>query len=114
MTMVLVALLLMGLFILFMDYKEKVPETSQEEVKEDENTTFEAFADHYRLTPKEQYVMHALLKSDAKLKVIAEEINTSERMIYRYMNQLYVKTGAENRAGLVKSYYDYEKNRSLS
>ncbi|WP_026524042.1 helix-turn-helix transcriptional regulator [Butyrivibrio sp. MB2005] len=114
MTMVLVALLLMGLFILFMDYKEKVPETSQEEVKEDENTTFEAFADHYRLTPKEQDVMHALLKSDAKLKVIAEEINTSERMIYRYMNQLYVKTGAENRAGLVKSYYDYEKNRSLS
>ena len=68
---------------------------------------FDMFAEEFNLTPKERDVLEVLLKSDAKMKVLAEEVGVSERMMYRYMNQLYCKTDAESRAGLVKVYYDF-------
>ena len=68
---------------------------------------FDMFAEEFNLTPKERDVLEVLLKSDAKMKVLAEEVGVSERMMYRYMNQLYYKTDAESRAGLVKVYYDF-------
>ena len=59
----------------------------------------------YELTPRESDVLSCILESDESMKVIATKLNISERMLYRYMKQLYEKTGTESRAGLVKSYY---------
>lgn len=61
----------------------------------------------YELTPREKDVMKCLLESDESMKIIADKLEISERMLYRYMKQLYEKTGTENRIGLVKSYYEY-------
>ena len=66
-----------------------------------------AYSLNYELTPREKDVMKSLLESDESMKIIAEKLEISERMLYRYMNQLYEKTGTENRTGLVKSYYEY-------
>ncbi len=84
---------------------ENKTDVSEEEKKED---FFKAFVEKYRLTPRETQVIRAILTSDAKLKVLAEDIGVSERMIYRYMTQLYEKLGTDTRAGIVKTYYDFE------
>lgn len=73
---------------------------------------FDAFAGYYRLTPREREVMYTILHSDDKIKTIASEIGLSDRMVYRYMNQLYEKMGTENRAGLMKVYFDFESKYS--
>ena len=68
-----------------------------------------AFILEYQLTPREGDVIKCLLESDESMKIIAGELEISERMLYRYMKQIYEKTGTENRTGLVKSYYEYIK-----
>lgn len=60
------------------------------------------------MTPREGDVIKCLLESDTSMKVIADQLEISERMLYRYMKQLYEKTGTENRAGLIKSYYEHD------
>jgi len=80
---------------------------------EEEKSPEQQFYDYisqYHLTPRESDVLEVLLHSDASMKDVAEKIGISERMLYRYMNQLYAKTGTESRVGLVKDYF--EKNRS--
>ena len=68
--------------------------------------SFSSFCDLHGFTPRERDVMNLLLRSDESMKNISSELGISERMLYRYMNNLYEKTGAENRAGLVKKYYE--------
>ncbi len=88
-----------------------VSEKNTDDIFADEKPTkeqiFSEFAAHYRLTPRECDVMQEILKSDAKIKTVATEIGLSDRMVYRYMNQLYQKLGAENRAGILKVWFDY-------
>ena len=61
----------------------------------------------YELTPRESDVLKCIMSTEKSMKDIAEELQISERMLYRYMKQLYQKTGTETRAGLVKAYYEY-------
>ncbi len=67
---------------------------------------FNKFCDDRRMTPRERDVMRLLLNSDKNMKLLAEQLGISERMLYRYMNSLYEKVGTENRAGLVRKYYE--------
>ena len=67
---------------------------------------FLAFTKAYHFTPRECDVLKELLTSDDTMKNIAEALGISERMLYRYMNNLYQKTGAETRAALMKLYYE--------
>ena len=67
---------------------------------------FGDFCDLHGYTPRERDVMNLLLRSDESMKNISVALGISERMLYRYMNSLYEKTGTENRAGLVKKYYE--------
>lgn len=67
---------------------------------------FLAFTEKYHFTPRECDVLKELLTSDDTMKNIAEALGISERMLYRYMNNLYQKTGAETRAALMKLYYE--------
>ena len=67
---------------------------------------FLAFTKKYHFTPRECDVLKELLTSDDTMKNIAEALGISERMLYRYMNNLYQKTGVETRAALMKLYYE--------
>ena len=81
---------------------EKDPATNENVEAED---PFESFCEIHNLTPRERDVMKLLLESDESMKIVSEKLGISERMLYRYMNSLYEKVGAENRAGLVKRYF---------
>lgn len=82
---------------------EKEPEGNKNVEAED---PFVSFCDIHNLTPRERDVMQQLLESDESMKIVSAKLGISERMLYRYMNNLYEKVGAENRAGLVKRYYE--------
>ncbi|MBQ9199811.1 MAG: helix-turn-helix transcriptional regulator [Lachnospiraceae bacterium] len=92
-----------GEWILFESDEALQSIESKEEATQKE---FMNYASTYELTPRECDVLKCILNSDESMKIIAEQLGISERMLYRYMNQLYEKTGAENRAGLVKKYYE--------
>lgn len=81
---------------------EKDPAANETVEAED---PFESFCEIHNLTPRERDVMKLLLESDESMKIVSEKLGISERMLYRYMNSLYEKVGAENRAGLVKRYF---------
>lgn len=67
---------------------------------------FLAFTERYHFTPRECDVLKELLTNDDTMKNISEQLGISERMLYRYMNNLYQKTGVETRAALMKLYYE--------
>lgn len=99
--------ILMCMFLLlYLDGQNKSDKSPalNEDVKAED--PFEAFCDIHNLTPRERDVMQQLLESDESMKTISTMLGISERMLYRYMNSLYEKVGAENRAGLVKRYYE--------
>ncbi len=103
----ILGVILCGLFMLLYLLKEKgVEEAVIEESAPDEENLFEIFCGESNLTPREKDVMRLLLQSDENMKTLSEELGISERMLYRYMNSLYTKIGADNRAGLVKKYYE--------
>lgn len=91
---------------------EQKPDSSDSSQKKEEleRKRFTAYVLKHDLTPRESDVMQVLLNSDANMKTIAESLNISERMLYNYMKQLYKKLGAENRAGLVRAYYEETRN----
>ena len=84
----------------FGEYREPTPSASD---------PMDDFCGLYSLTPREGDVVDRLLKNDDSMKIIAEDLSISERMLYRYMKKLYEKTGAENRAGIVRAYYEAQK-----
>jgi DNA-binding CsgD family transcriptional regulator len=63
------------------------------------------FAAKYQFTPREAEIMEKILLSDKGVKELAAEINISERVLYRYFNSLYEKTGTTYRIGLLLLYY---------
>ena len=71
-----------------------------------ESEKFAAFCSSHSMTPRECDVMKLILSSDENMKILSEKLGISERMLYRYMNSLYSKVGTENRAGLIKKYYE--------
>lgn len=81
-----------------------------EKEEEPEAKRFIEYAIKHDLTPRESDVLQVIINSDDTMKSIAESLNISERMLYNYMKQLYEKLGAENRAGLVRAYYEETRN----
>jgi len=53
--------------------------------------------------------MEKILASDEGVKEIAAKINISERVLYRYFNSLYEKTGTKSRIALLQLYYGGNK-----
>ena len=81
--------------------EKAIAESSQKK----ESEQFKDFCNLHRFTPRECEVMQILLNSDESMKIVAEKLGISERMLYRYMNSLYEKTGTQSRASLLKFYY---------
>ena len=66
---------------------------------------FDDFVAKYQFTPRETDVMEKILVSDEGVKEIAERINISERVLYRYLSSLYEKTGTKSRIALLQLFY---------
>ena len=86
------------------------PEYVSESTTSHATVIFTEFVTYYHLTPRESDVLRELLSSDDTMKLIAEHLGISERMLYRYMKNLYEKLGVETRAGIVKLYYESQQN----
>lgn len=71
------------------------------------------FAEKYGLTPRETDVLSASLYNDKAPKEIAYDLQISERIVQRYFNSIYEKTGTQGRVSLTLLYSGYlrgEKN----
>ncbi len=66
---------------------------------------FSQFAAKYGLTPRETEVLAVALYNDKPAKEIAFEFQISERMVQRYLNSIYEKTGVQGRVGLTLLYF---------
>lgn len=75
----------------------------------DKKRTLADFAAKYQFTPRETEVMEKLLVSDQGIKELAAEINISGRVLYRYLNSLYEKTGTSSRIGLLLLFHGDKK-----
>ena len=84
-----------------------VEEEALHGVDVDPTIKFDKYCTEFEFTPRERDVLNILLSSDESMKIIAGKLNISERMLYRYMNSLYEKTGTQTRASLLKSYYKF-------
>lgn len=106
----IIGVIILCMFILL--YRERTKAGDEASVSKDTGEAedifdhFGDFCDLHGYTPRERDVMNLLLRSDESMKNISAALGISERMLYRYMNSLYEKTGTENRAGLVKKYYE--------
>lgn len=68
------------------------------------------FAEKYGLTPRETDVLAAALYNDKAPKEIAYDLQISERIVQRYFNSIYEKTGTQGRVGLTLLYSGYAKD----
>ena len=116
MTMILSALVLFMLIsvtsYLYRAQFERIPPEKEEEPAVQENVEetlrFDAFAQVFGLTPREQEVLRVLLDSDENVQVIAEQLYISRAALYRHMASLNEKTGTKSRIGLLQFYYNWE------
>ncbi len=57
----------------------------------------------FRLTPRETDVVRIILREkDIRTNEIAQELEISRTMVYRYINSLYEKTGTNEKHDLIK------------
>lgn len=68
------------------------------------------FAEKYGLTPRETDVLAAALYNDKAPKEIAYDLQISERIVQRYFNSIYEKTGTQGRVGLTLLYSGFTIN----
>lgn len=69
------------------------------------------FAEIYGLTPRETDVLSASLYNDKAPKEIAYDLQISERIVQRYFNSIYDKTGTQGRVGLTLLYSNYLQDK---
>ena len=67
-----------------------------------------AFIRLFQLTAREAEVLAAVLESDGTIRILADELHISERMVYRHLSSIYEKTNTNSRATLVRMYYRQE------
>lgn len=67
-----------------------------------------AFIRQFQLTAREAEVLAAVLESDGTIRMLADELHISERMVYRHLSSIYEKTNTNSRATLVRMYYRQE------
>ncbi len=81
-------------------YENELKGAAIEDVREQH--VFE-LAELYNLTPRETDVVRELINNpESQIQALAEHLGISRTMFYRYMNQLYEKTGTSARAELVE------------
>lgn len=69
--------------------------------------TLDDFLNAYGLTEKERELAGVVLTRDVGIKEIAAMVYSSERGVYRYLNQIYEKTGTDSRTGLLIRYHEF-------
>ena len=74
----------------------------------DEAARFDAFAQMFTLTAREQDVLRVLLDSDEGVQQMADQLFISRAALYRHMASLNEKTGTKSRIGLLQFYYNWE------
>ncbi len=65
----------------------------------------DAFAERYRLTPREIEVLAAVVTDDRPLKQVAVDLGISLRVVQRHLTSLYGKTQTESRIGLTMLFW---------
>lgn len=61
-----------------------------------------AFVEEHGLTSREIDVLAAVTRDERPLKLVADELGISLRMVQRHLSSIYQKTGTQTRAGLTK------------
>lgn len=84
----------------------KYKEEKSEEQLISEEEKWSVFVDKYNFTEREKVVVEKLIKSEKTVQEIADELFISRRVAQRHIAEIYKKTGAKTRSGLV---YEYTK-----
>ena len=105
-SIVILILLLFLVLVIFGNPLNDGMVKTEEKQEPDEGEVFRVFAENYHLTNREADVVRVLVSSEDSMKMLAEKLEISERMLYRHMNGIYKKTGCQSRAGIVKSFFD--------
>ncbi|MBR4574071.1 MAG: helix-turn-helix transcriptional regulator [Lachnospiraceae bacterium] len=77
----------------------------KKQVNAPDGSKLDEFAAAHGLTPREKDFLICLIESDDDVSVIASNMNTSTRTVYRHINSIYEKTGTETRYSLMRYYY---------
>ncbi len=97
----LISIGIMGLVLMYFFYlRRKSPEAvpSGEHTDSALQDKINDMAGKYNLTPRERDVLSLLMvKPDAQVSRLAEELGISRTMMYRYLNKLYEKTKTGNK-----------------
>ena len=71
-----------------------------------EDATFDRMKEKYSLTPRETEVLRELVLTEDKQAVISERLSIQVKALQKYVTQLYRKTGATTRSGLMELYHN--------
>jgi len=71
-----------------------------------EEDTFDRMKEKYTLTPRETEVLRELVLTEDKQAVISERLSIQVKALQKYVTQLYRKTGATTRSGLMDLYHN--------
>ena len=71
-----------------------------------EEATFDRMKERYTLTPRETEVLRELVFTEDKQTVINERLSIQVKALQKYVTQLYRKTGATTRSGLMDLYHN--------
>ena len=71
-----------------------------------EEATFDRMKEKYTLTPRETEVLRELVLTEDKQAVISERLSIQVKALQKYVTQLYRKTGATTRSGLMDLYHN--------
>lgn len=92
----------------------RLPQTSQERelLRQADEVLFapgieerrRTFVEEHGLTTREVDVLVAVTQDERPLKLVADELGISLRMVQRHLSSIYQKTGVQTRAGLTKTF----------
>ena len=68
-----------------------------------------AFAEKYRLTPREQEVFIRLISTEESIQQIAEGLYISRRTCQRHITAIYEKIGVKSRVGLYQLFVEEQE-----
>ena len=74
-------------------------------ITENRKPDLEEFIRKYELTDREKDVFYELLKPEAKVEQMAEELFISRRTLQRHISSIYEKCGVSSRVGLITLIY---------
>lgn len=90
------------------DLAEPLPKTSNQ--WPEDNTAFLHFVNHYQLTSREQEILRILLK-DKNNQEISEALFISIGTVKTHVHNIFQKVNVTKRSQLLRTYYEYQKDR---